>query len=101
MNLMSVSITIYLIFVKMIAQIVLISMNFNDLIRYAKIKTTEMDKKFQNLCYKLVFVYQRLMDFPQGKFDYETQITIIFFESIYKIINIKIHLHHSHVTGKI
>ena len=38
MNLMSVSMTIYLIFVKMIAQIVLISMNFNDLIRYAKIK---------------------------------------------------------------
>ena len=64
-------------------------------------KTTEMDKKFRNLCYKLVFVYQRLMDFPQGKFDYETQITIIFFESIYKIINITIHLHHSHVTGKI
>ena len=62
-----------------------------------------MEKKFQNLCYKLVFVYQRLMDFPQGKFDYETLITIFFFffESIYKIINIKIHLHHSHVTGKI
>ena len=38
MNLMSVSMTIYLIFVKMIAQIVLISMNFNDLIWDAKIK---------------------------------------------------------------
>ena len=46
-------------------------------------------------------VYQRLMDFPQGKFDYETLTTIIFFENIHKIINVKIHLHRSHVTGKI
>ena len=41
------------------------------------------------------------MDFPQGKFDYETPTTINFFKSIHKIINVKIHLHHSHVTGKI
>ena len=46
-------------------------------------------------------VYQRLMDFPQGKFDYETLTTIIFFENIHKITNVKIHLHRSHVTGKI
>ena len=39
------------------------------------------------------------MDFPQGKFDYEMQTTINFFKN--KIINVKIHLHHSHVTGKI
>ena len=47
------------------------------------------------------FVYQRLMDFPQGRFDYETLTTINFFESIHKIINVKIHLHHSHLTGSI
>ena len=47
------------------------------------------------------FVYQRLMDFPEGRFDYEILMAINFFESIHKIINVKIHLHHSHVTGKI
>ena len=47
------------------------------------------------------FVYQRLMDFPQDKFDDATLTTINFFESIHKIVNAKIHLHHSHVTGKI
>ena len=47
------------------------------------------------------FVYQGLMDFPKVKFDYETQTTINLFESIHKIINVKIHLHHSRVTGKI
>ena len=43
-----------------------------------------------------IYVYQRLMDFLQGKFDYETLATLKFFESIHKIINVKIHLHHSH-----
>ena len=41
------------------------------------------------------------MDFLQGRFDYETLITINFFESIHRLIIVKIHLHHSHVTGKI
>ena len=41
------------------------------------------------------------MDFPQGSFDYETLTTIIFFESFHRLINVKIHLHHSHVTSKI
>ena len=44
------------------------------------------------------FVYQRLIDFPQEKFDYKT---VNFFDSVHRIINVKIHLHHSHVTGKI
>ena len=47
------------------------------------------------------FVYQRLIDFPQGKFDYETVTTLNVFESVHKIINFKMHLHHSHVPGKI
>ena len=41
------------------------------------------------------------MDFPHGRFDYETLTTLNFFESVHRIINVKIHLHHSHVTGKI
>ena len=47
------------------------------------------------------FVYQRLIDFLQGRFDYETTATTIFFENVHRIINVKIHLHHSHVTSKI
>ena len=45
------------------------------------------------------FVYQRLMDFPEGRFDYEALMTINFF--VYRLVNVKIHLHHSHVTGRI
>ena len=41
------------------------------------------------------------MDFLQGRCDYETFTTIIFFESIHRLINVKMHLHHSRVTGKI
>ena len=41
------------------------------------------------------------MDFPRGKFDYETLTTSDLFIFVHKIINVKIHLHHSHITGKI
>ena len=41
------------------------------------------------------------MDFPHGRLDYETLTTLNFFENVHEIINVKIHLHHLHVTGKI
>ena len=41
------------------------------------------------------------MDFSEGRFDYETLTTLNSFESIHRLINVKIHLHHSHVTGRI
>ena len=41
------------------------------------------------------------MDFPLGKFDYETLTTNDLFIYVHKIISVKIHLHYSHVTGKI
>ena len=41
------------------------------------------------------------MCFPTTKFDCETVITRNLFEYVHKIINVKIHLHHLHVTGKI
>ena len=41
------------------------------------------------------------MDFSHGKFDYEILTTYDLFICIHKIINVKIHLYHSHVTGKI
>ena len=41
------------------------------------------------------------MDFLHERLDYETLTTLNFFESIHEIINVKIHLNHLHVTGKI
>ena len=47
------------------------------------------------------FVYQRIMQFPFSKFQYETVTTSHFFQSVHRIINVKIHLHHSHITGEV
>ena len=63
-----------------------------DLISSAKKKK---NPKFTLQTY--AFVYQRSMDFPHGRFDYETLTTL----SLHRIINVKTYLHHSHVTGKI
>ena len=41
------------------------------------------------------------MCFPTAKFDCETVTTKNLFEYVHKIINVKINLHHSHITGKI
>ena len=47
------------------------------------------------------YVYKKIMDFPRTKFYHQTLTSNGFFETIHKIINVKIHLYHSHVTGKI
>ena len=47
------------------------------------------------------FVYDKVMTFPFSKFECETVATDNFFISVYRIINGKIHLHHSHVTGEV
>lgn len=41
------------------------------------------------------------MDFPLAKFEYEVLGTSDFSENIHKLINVKIHLHHLNITGKI
>ena len=41
------------------------------------------------------------MCFPTAKFDCETVTTKNLSEYVHKIINVKINLHHSHITGKI
>ena len=49
-----------------------------------------------------VFIYQCLMDFPSCKFDELTTVTTKnFFGKLYRVINAKVHLHHSHTTGEI
>ena len=47
------------------------------------------------------FVYDKIMKFPFSRFDCETVTTTNLFLSVYRIINAKIHLHHSHVTGEV
>lgn len=50
------------------------------------------------------FVYQKLMDFPTGNcrfVEFERLTTLDLFENVHRAINVKIHLHHSHGTGKI
>ena len=41
------------------------------------------------------------MNFPPSNFTCQSLTTYIFFENISKFVNVKVHLHHSHVTGKI
>ena len=48
------------------------------------------------------FIYDCLMDFPTTKFDeIKTVTTRCFLGKIYRILNSKVHLHHSHITGEI
>ena len=102
MNFISVSMMIYLIFAKIILQIVMISSNFELRTSNVKIKNNKSRCKIPKFTQQIyAFVYQRLLDFPQGRFDYETLTTKNFLEDIYKIINVKINLHDSQVTGKI
>ena len=58
-----------------------------------KSKQTSKISKYTLQIYS--FVYKRIINFPKSKFELETVTTYV-----HKIINIKIHLHHSHVTGK-
>lgn len=80
-----------------------------DIIRHVKIKNNRCWCKFSKFTLQTyALVHQELMNFSEGRFDYETLTTINetmtminFFESIHRLINLKIHLHHLHVTGKI
>ena len=48
------------------------------------------------------FLYDSLMDFPEVKFDeIKTVTTKAFMINLHRIINYKVHIHHSHVTGEI
>ena len=47
------------------------------------------------------FVYDRVMKFPSSKFECKTVTTVNLFQFVYRILNVKVHLHHSHVTGEI
>ena len=62
-------------------------------------KTTKIPK-FTLQLYS--FLYDSLMDFPEVKFDEIKTVTAkAFMINLHRIINCKVHIHHSHVTGEI
>ena len=77
--------------------------NFAELrekIEEMKVKSTKSKiSKFSLQIY--TFFYKEIMNFPLTDFETETFTTNNFFEFIYKLLNVKIHLHHSHITGEI
>ena len=42
-----------------------------------------------------------MTDFPSSNVMYDTITTNNFFRSLHHLIKVKVHLHHSHITGKI
>ena len=65
-----------------------------------KYKKTMKMPKFTLQLYS--FLYDCLMNFPRVKFDeIKTVTTRGFMKEIYKVVNFKVHIHHSHITGKI
>ena len=47
------------------------------------------------------YVYDELVYFPYSDISYETFQTNKFFINVHLLITVKVHLHHSHITGKI
>ena len=80
------------------------SLDFEDIrhwIVIVEMKNPPLSAISKSMLQLYTYIYQKLMDFPNGKFDYETLTTKDLFIYVHKILNMKIHLHHSHVTGKI
>ena len=42
-----------------------------------------------------------MINFPQSNFMFDTITTNNFFRNVHRLIKVKVHLHHSHITGKI
>ena len=47
------------------------------------------------------FVYDNLIQFPVSDVSFDTITTNNFFRNVHRLLKVKVHLHHSHVTGKI
>ena len=64
------------------------------------IKSTKGKKipKFNLKVY--TFVFDAMIYFMQSNFVYDTITTNNFFKNVHRLIKVKVHLHHSHITGK-
>ena len=69
--------------------------------RKSIIKSTNGDKipRFNLKLY--AFVYDAMVHFPSSSFIVNTITTNNFFRNVHRLIKVKVHLHHSHITGKI
>ena len=65
------------------------------------VKSTNKSKisKFNLQIY--AFFYKEIMNFPMTNLETETFTTNNLFDFVHKLLNVKIHLHHSHITGEI
>ena len=70
-----------------------------ELISEVKVKSRSKISKFNMQIY--AFFYIEIMKFPPTFFESEAFTTNELFEFVHKLINVKIHLHHSHITGEI
>ena len=74
--------------------------NVAGLVEEVKHNKTMKMAKFTLQIYS--FLYDCFMDFPTVKFDeIKTVTTNAFMINLHRIINYKVHIHHSHVTGEI
>ena len=73
------------------------------------IENMEIKNIIKNTSYKIsrfnlklyIFVYDKLLEFPKSDITYDTITFNNFFKNVNQIFKVKIHLHHSHVTGEI
>ena len=70
-----------------------------ELISEIKVKSRSKVSKFKMQIY--AFFYKEIMKFPNTFFESEAFTTNDLFDFVHKLINVKIHLHHSHITGEI
>ena len=70
-----------------------------ELISNVKVKTRSKIPKFELQIY--AFFYKEIMKFPNTLFESDAFTTNDLFDFVHKLINVKIHLHHSHITGEI
>ena len=76
-------------------------MKLKDKISDVQIKSKQKEEISKFALQLYAFIYQRIMRFPRTKFEFETVTTGNLFEYVHKIVNVKINLHDSHITGKI
>ena len=84
----------------LMSMMILITLNQNnELIEIKNYVKSNKIPKFNSKLYALV--YNSLIDFPRQKSNYETITANNFFGNVYTYIKVKIHHHHSHITGEI
>ena len=74
-----------------------------------EIENMEIKNVVKNTLYRIprfnlelyAFVYDKLVEFPKSDITYDTITTDNFFRNVYRMIKVKMHLHHPHITGEI